>query len=253
MRRILIASAVIAAALIGMRAEAAEVRVLISGAFKSPMSEIKPLFEQASGHRLMVEDDTSPRIARRVADGEAVDLIISSSGGIDDLIKNRHVVADSKAPLARSGFGVMVRKGAAKPDISTTETFRQALLAAKSVAYTNPASGGQSGVHFAKVLVQLGIADEVNRKAKLGDAEPIAVIVGRGDAEIGVHPIPEILARADVADFVGPLPGPLQSYNNLSVGIPAKAKEPDAARAFLEFLKGSAAQGVIKAKGLEPG
>ena len=234
-------------------AQAAEIRVLQSGAFKAPMAEIKPLFEQATEHKLKLNSDTSGRIARRIADGEETDFIISTSAGIDDLIKSGKVLADSKAAVARAGVGVVVKKGAPKPDISTPEKFKQALLAAKSVAYTNPASGGQSGVYFAKLLTQLGITDEINKKAKFGEGGPIAVIVGKGEAEIGMQPIPELLAHSDVADFVAPLPAALQSYNHLTAGIPSNGKQPEAARALLKFLSTPAAQAIMKAKGLEPG
>jgi molybdate transport system substrate-binding protein len=237
----------------GTAAQAAEIRVLQSGAFKSAMADIKPLFEQASGHKLVLDSDTSGRIAQRIDKGEQTDFIVSTSAGVDDLIRQGKVLADSKAQVARAGVGVVVRKGTAKPDISTPEKFKEALLGAKTVAYTNPASGGQSGVYFAKLLTQLGITDEINKKAKFGDGGPIALIVAKGDAEIGMQPIPELLAHSDVADFVGPLPTALQSYNHLTAGIPASSKEPDAARALLKFLATPAAQAVIKAKGMEPG
>lgn len=237
----------------GTAAQAAEIRVLQSGAFKSAMADIKPLFEQASGHKLVLDSDTSGRIAQRIDKGEQTDFIVSTSAGVDDLIRQGKVLADSKAQVARAGVGVVVRKGAAKPDISTPEKFKEALLGAKTVAYTNPASGGQSGVYFAKLLTQLGITDEINKKAKFGDGGPIALIVAKGDAEIGMQPIPELLAHSEVADFVGPLPTALQSYNHLTAGIPASSKEPDAARALLKFLATPAAQAVIKAKGMEPG
>jgi len=237
----------------GTAAQAAEIRVLQSGAFKSAMADIKPLFEQASGHKLVLDSDTSGRIAQRIDKGEQTDFIVSTSAGVDDLIRQGKVLADSKAQVARAGVGVVVRKGAARPDISTPEKFKEALLGAKTVAYTNPASGGQSGVYFAKLLTQLGITDEINKKAKFGDGGPIALIVAKGDAEIGMQPIPELLAHSDVADFVGPLPTALQSYNHLTAGIPASSKEPDAARALLKFLATPAAQAVIKAKGMEPG
>lgn len=237
----------------GTAAQAAEIRVLQSGAFKSAMADIKPLFEQASGHKLVLDSDTSGRIAQRIDKGEQTDFIVSTSAGVDDLIRQGKVLADSKAQVARAGVGVVVRKGATKPDISTPEKFKEALLGAKTVAYTNPASGGQSGVYFAKLLTQLGITDEINKKAKFGDGGPIALIVAKGDAEIGMQPIPELLAHSDVADFVGPLPTALQSYNHLTAGIPASSKEPDAARALLKFLATPAAQAVIKAKGMEPG
>jgi len=234
-------------------AQAAELRILISGAFKNPMVDIKPLFEQATGHKLVVDADTSGRIAKRIADGEQTDFIISTSAGVDDLIKSGKVLPDSKVAVARAGVGVVVRKGAVKPDISTPEKFKQALLDAKSVAYTNPASGGQSGVYFAKLLAQLNIADEINKKAKFGDGGPIALIVASGDAEIGMQPVPELLMYSDKVDFVGALPAAVQSYNHLTAGIPANSKQPDAARVLLKYLAAPAAQGAMKAKGLEPG
>ena len=234
-------------------AQAAELRILISGAFKNPMVDIKPLFEQATGHKLVVDADTSGRIAKRIADGEQTDFIISTSAGVDDLIKSGKVLPDSKVAVARAGVGVVVRKGAVKPDISTPEKFKQALLDAKSVAYTNPASGGQSGVYFAKLLAQLNIADEINKKAKFGDGGPIALIVASGDAEIGMQPVPELLMYSDKVDFVGALPAAVQSYNHLTAGIPANSKQPDAARVLLKFLAAPAAHGAMKAKGLEPG
>ena len=252
----LVRTAALAAALafaVGTAVQAAEIRVLQSGAFKAAMADIKPLFEQVSGHKLKLDADTSGRIAVRIDKGEETDLIVSTSAGVDDLIKQGKVLADSKVAVARAGVGVVVRKGAPKPDISTPDKFKQALLDAKAVAYTNPASGGQSGVYFAKLLVQLGITDEINKKAKFGDGGPVAVIVGKGDAEIGMQPIPELLAHADVADFVGPLPAALQSYNHLTGGIPANGKQPEAARALLKFLATPAAQAIIKAKGMEPG
>jgi molybdate transport system substrate-binding protein len=138
---ITILAAVLASAVV-TPAQAAELRLLISGAIKAAMADIKPLFEQATEHKLVVLSDTSGRIAKRIADGEETDLIIVTSGGIDDLVKQGKVVVGSKAVLARSGIGAVVRKGAPKPDISTPEKFKQALIAAKSVAYTSPASGG---------------------------------------------------------------------------------------------------------------
>ncbi len=234
-------------------AQAAEIRVLMSGAFKAPMADIKPLFEKASGHTLVLDADTSGRIAVRIGKGEQSDFIISTSAGVDDLIKTGKVLPDSKAAVARAGVGVVVRKGAPKPDISTPEKFKQALLDAKTVAYTNPASGGQSGVYFVKLLAQLGITDEINKKAKFGDGGPVALIVAANNAEMGMQPLPELLAHSDVVDFVGPLPAALQSYNHLTSAIPSNSKQPEAARALMKFLASPAAQAVMKAKGLEPG
>lgn len=234
-------------------AQGAEIRILVSGAIKAAMADINPLFEKETGHKVVLSADTSGRIAKRIADGEQSDFIISTNDGIDDLIKTGKALTGSKTSVARAGVGVVVRKGAPKQDISTPERFKQALLNAKSVAYTNPASGGQSGVYFAKLLTQFGITEEINKKAKFGDGGPIAVIVGKGDAEIGMQPIPELLAHSDVADFVAPLPTALQSYNHLTAGIPSDSKQPEAARALAKFLGTPAAQAIMKAKGMEPG
>jgi molybdate transport system substrate-binding protein len=251
----LVRTAALAAALAfaaGTAVQAAEIRVLQSGAFKAAMADIKPLFEQVSGHKLKLDADTSGRIAVRIDKGEETDLIVSTSAGVDDLIKQGKVLADSKVAVARAGVGVVVRKGAPKPDISTPDKFKQALLDAKAVAYTNPASGGQSGGYFAKLLVQLGITDEINKKAKFGDGGPVALIVARGDADLGMQPIPELLSHPE-ADFVGPLPAALQSYNELTAGIPTDGKAPEAARMLIKFLATPAAQAIMKAKGMEPG
>jgi molybdate transport system substrate-binding protein len=253
MRYKMLALAAMLALATGANTQAAEIRVLMSGAFKSPMADIKPLFENATGHKLTLDSDTSGRIAIRIGKGEETDFIISTSAGVDDLINSGKALADSKTAVARAGVGVVVQKGKTKPDISTPEKFKQALLDAKAVAYTNPASGGQSGVYFAKLLTQLGITDEINKKAKFGEGGPVALIVAKGDAEIGMQPIPELLAHSDVVDFVGPLPAALQSYNHLNAAIPTNGKHQDAARALLTFLATPAAQAIMKSKGLEPG
>jgi molybdate transport system substrate-binding protein len=249
--RTTILTAVLALA-VGTTAQAAELRLLVSGAIRAAMTDIKPLFEQATEHKLIVSSDTSGRIARRIADGEEVDLLIVTSGGIDELIKQGRVRDGSKAEIARSGLGVVVRTGAAKPDISTPEKFKEALLAARTVAYTNPASGGASGGYFAKMLEQLGITDAVNKKARLGEGGPIAQIVARGDAELGIQQIPELLAYPGV-DYVGPLPGSLQFFTRLAAGIAANSRQPEAAQILLKFLASPPAVSVMQAKGMEAG
>jgi molybdate transport system substrate-binding protein len=240
------------AMIMSTHAQAAEIRVLTSGAIKAALADIKPLFEEASGHKLVVSSDTSGRIAKRIGDGEETDLLIVTSGGIDELAKQGRVVAGSKAVLARSGIGAVVLKGAPKPDISTPEKFKQALLAAKTVAYTSPASGGQSGIYFAKMLEQLGIADEVNKKAKYGQGGPVAAIVARGEAELGMQQIPELINFPGV-DYVGPLPGNLQFFTVLAAGIPVNGKQADAAGALIRFFVTPAAIAAMKKNGMEPG
>jgi molybdate transport system substrate-binding protein len=146
----------------------------------------------------------------------------------------------------------VVLKGAPKPDISTPEKFKQALLAAKTVAYTSPASGGQSGIYFARMLGELGIADEINAKAKYGQGGPVAAIVASGEAELGMQQIPELINFPGV-DYVGPLPGNLQFFTVLAAGIPVNGKQPDAANALIRFFATPAALAAMKKNGMEPG
>ena len=244
-------AAVLASAMV-TTAQAAEIRVLVSGAIKAAMADIKPLFEQASEHKLILASDTSGRIARRIAGGEETDVVIVNNEGLDDFIKQGKVAADSKAQIARSGIGAVVLKGAPKPDISTPEKFKAALIAAKTVGYTSPASGGQSGIYFAKMLQQLGIADEVNKKAKYGQGGPVAALVASGEAELGMQQIPELIKFPGV-DYVGPLPGNLQFFTELSAGVMTGSKQADAARALIRFFSTPAAVSAFKANGMEPG
>jgi molybdate transport system substrate-binding protein len=161
----------------------------------------------------------------------------------------------SKLVLARVGIGVAVRAGATKPDISSVEAFKRALLAAKSIVYTDPAVGGTSGIHFAKVLDRLGIAQEIKAKSILNAQAaitPSAEIVARGEAELGIQLISEIVSVPG-AELVGPLPAELQAMTVLSAGIVINAQEADAARALFKFLTSPAAASVIKAAGMEPG
>jgi molybdate transport system substrate-binding protein len=253
MRRFIVA--VIAAAVISIScgASAAEMRVLITTAMKAAIDELGPGFEKASGHTLRITYGPSGALAKRIAGGEAVDLVILA-GGIDDLVKQGKVVADSRRDVARVRIGVAVRKGAPKPGIGTVEAFKQTLLKAKSVAYVDPAAGGASGIYLAKVLERLGILKEVNAKARLargGTEDMVSAIVARGDAEIGLQQISEIMSVAG-AELVGPLPDELQTVTVYTAGVPGTAKEATAARALIAFLTTPAAAAVYKTKGLDP-
>ncbi len=169
--------------------DAAEIKVLSSTALEGVIEELKPQFERETGHKLAVGIANSATVTKRIVGGEAADVIILTGSGIDGLIKQGKIVPGSRVDIARSGIGVAVRKGALKPDISTPEALKRTLLAAKSVAYSDPARGGASAAHFLKVLERLGIAAEVQAKAKLSPGGPGGLagdIVARGDAEIAV-------------------------------------------------------------------
>jgi len=232
-------------------AAGAEIKVLTAGAFKQVLLALLPDFERASGHKVTVANDTVGALTKRIAGGEVFDLAVLTPKAVDDLAKEGKFVAGSRASLARVGVGVVVKDGTPKPDISSVAAFKQALLAAKSVAYIDPAAGGSSGIYVAGLLDKLGIAGEVKPKAKLIPGGAVAEHVAKGEAELGIHQISEILPVKGVT-LVGPLPAEIQNYTVYAAGIGAHAKESDAAKALLKTLTSPAAAEVLKSKGMEP-
>jgi len=232
-------------------AAAAEIKVLTAGAFKQVLLALLPDFERTSGHKVTVENDTVGALTKRIEGGEAFDLAVLTPKAVDDLAKEGKFAAGSRANLARVGVGVVVKDGTPKPDISSVAAFKQALLAAKSVAYIDPAAGGSSGIYVAGLLDKLGIAAEVKPKAKLIPGGAVAEHVAKGEAELGIHQISEILPVKGVT-LVGPLPSEIQNYTVYAAGIGAHAKESDAAKALLKTLTSPAAAEVLKSKGMEP-
>jgi molybdate transport system substrate-binding protein len=230
-------------------AGAAEVKVLSTVALRDAWHELQPKFE-ASGHKLTLVLGTSGGINKRIADGEAGDVIVSTSSGIEGLAKDGKVAAGTIGFVARSQVGLAVLKGAPRPDISTPEALRQTLLGAKAVAYSDPAGGGASGIHLARVLERLGIAQQVNARAKLGRAVPNAEAVVKGEADIAVQQVPELLAVPGV-EVIGPLPGDLQNTTAFSAAVLATSKDPAAAKALVDFLRLPETAAVLKAKGFE--
>jgi molybdate transport system substrate-binding protein len=247
------AAGVALALLTAANAVAAEVRVLATTAMKSSLDALAPQFATASGHTPRIAYGPSGALAQRVADGERVDLVILA-GGIDGLIEQGRVVRDSRADVAAARIGVAVRKGAARPDISSPEAFRRTLLSAQSIAFAGPASGGASGVYLMKMFERLAIAAEVAAKARFARGGPdgmVSALVAAGEAEIGLQQISEILSVEGV-DLVGPLPAALQTETIYSAGILATAEQAEAARSLLIFLRTPAAAAVLRSKGLEP-
>jgi molybdate transport system substrate-binding protein len=232
-------------------AAGAEIKVLTAGAFKQVLLALVPDFERTSGHKVTVENDTVGALTKRIAGGEAFDLAVLTPKAVDDLAKEGKFAAGSRANLARVGVGVVVKDGTPKPDISSVAAFKQALLAAKSVAYIDPAAGGSSGIYVAGLLDKLGVAADVKSKAKLIPGGAVAEHVAKGEAELGIHQISEILPVKGVT-LVGPLPAEIQNYTVYAAGIGAHAKESDAAKALLKALSGPAAAEVLKSKGMEP-
>jgi molybdate transport system substrate-binding protein len=203
------------------RAGAAELKVLSTIALGEAWHELQPKFE-ATGHTLTLVLGTSGGINKRVADGEAGDVIVSTSSGIEGLAKAGKVTAGTSVRVARSQVGLAVLRGAPRPDISTPDALEQTLLDANAVAYSDPAGGGASGIHLAKVL----------------------------DRDIAVQQIPELLAVPGV-EVIGPLPGDLANTTAFSAAVPATTGDPAAAKALVDFLRSPETVATLKAKGFE--
>lgn len=249
--RSLFTSAIALLAMMGS-AGAAEIRALISTAVQTAMLELVPQFEKATGHKLVISYDPSGGVARRLVAGEAADLIALDSAGLDKLIADKKV-APGRTDFARTGIGIAVKKGAPKPDVSTPEALKAALLAAKSVGHTAPAGGGITALHIQSVFVKLGIADQVTPKVKLAKGGPngrVSVLVSSGEAEIGIQQASELYSNPDV-EVIGMLPAEFQQITIYAAAITTSAKQPDAANALIRHLATPAAIALYKAKGLQ--
>ena len=229
---------------------AAEIKVLTTGAFKQVVVALVPEFEKATGHKVVVDNGTVGQLTKRVEGGEAFDVLVLSPRGLDDFASKGKIVAGSAVKVAKVGVGIMVREGAPKPDVSSVEAFKQALLKAGSVGYIDPASGGSSGIYVAGLLEKLGIADQIKPKAALQKGGHVSDLVIAGKAEIGIHQMSEIVGQKGVS-LVGPLPAAIQNYTTYAVGVSAAARDAEAAKAFIKVLSGPSAAAVLKAKGME--
>jgi molybdate transport system substrate-binding protein len=232
-------------------AACAEIKVLTAGAFKQVLLAMLPEFERQSGHKVIVDNDTVGALTKRVEAGEAFDLAVLTPTAVDSLSKKGKLVPGSGRNLARVGIGVVVKEGAPKPDIGSVDAFKKALLAASSIAYIDPAAGGSSGIYVAGLLDRLGIAAEMKGKSRLISGGAVAEHVARGEAELGIHQISEILPVKGIA-LVGPLPAEIQSYTIYAAGVGANARQPDAAKDLLKALTGPSVAEVLRSKGMDP-
>lgn len=252
-----VASPLVVAALlfaVTVTAHSAELKVISAVGFQPTMENLKPKFELATGHKLTMVYDTLGLTLKRLQGGETADVIVLPRQGIDTLVKGGKASAGDVTDIARSNMGAAVRKGAVKPDISSTESFKRAMLAAKSINISDPARGGIATPHILKVFERLGIADEMKPKlviAKIPGAPGIAREVANGEAEIALNQLQELVPVAGI-DIVGPFPPELQLITVFSVVIMGGASNTEAARTLISFLRNSEAANVMKAKGLEP-
>ena len=229
-------------------ANAAEIKVWTARAIATVLAEIGPQFERTTGHNLNVYSGLPADFVRRANASEPFDVLISGSGPVDSWIKDGKIIAATRTDIVRSGIGVEVRAGAPKPDISSVEAFKRALLDAKSIAYLRVGSG----IHVASVLERLGIAEAVKSKVTRPESDIVSELVAKGEVELGMVVITQILTTPGV-DLVGPLPPEIQSYVVFTAGVSANSKAPEAARDLIKFLTGPIATPVIKAQGMEPG
>ena len=229
---------------------ASEIKVLSGGAVKAAVTELAEAWGRDTGHRVTITYATTGASLQKLAAGEPADVIILATEAIDQLSAKGTVIAGTKADVARVGIGVAVREGAPKPDISTPEAVKQTVLAAKSVAYMDPSKGGTSGIHFTKVLEEMGIASAVKSKAVLVDTGFAAERVAKGEAEIVVHQISEILPVKGVT-LIGPLPREIQKVTVYSAVVTAKSEAQEAAKAFVASVMTPAARAKFAAVGLD--
>lgn len=233
--------------------QADEVRVMNSGGFTAAYKALGPKFEAATGHTLATawgpSMGKSPEsIPNRLARGEKADVVIMVGYALDDLIRQGKVVADSKTELADSRIGLSVRAGAPKPDISTVDAFRNTLLNAKSIAYSDSASG----VYVEREMFRkLGIEEQVKGRAHMIEKIPVGSVVASGDYEVGLQQVSELLPVKG-ADFVGKIPEAVQKITTFSAGVPVNAEHPAAGRALIRFLASPEARAEVQKSGMDP-
>ena len=230
-------------------AHAGEVRVISAGAVKSIVTELAPAYEKETGNKVVMEFGPMGFVRQKLA-SEPADVVIMSDTVLEDTIAKGGVTAGSRTDIARTGMGVGVREGAPVPDISSVDAFKRALLEAKSIVYVDPASGATSGVHFASVLQKLGIADAVKPKTKLVPGGYPAELVARGEVDLVVHQISEIVPVKGVT-LVGPLPKDVQKLTIYSAGVAAKSANAELGRGFITFLTRPAFKARLAEAGLD--
>ena len=248
-----LALGIIATLWLACAADAAEIRVMISGGLTAAFNTLVPEYERQTGNKVLVAygpsmGTTVNAIPVRLERGEPADVLIMVGYALGDLITKGKVIADSRVDLVKSPIGVAVKAGAARPDLSSAEALRRALLAARSVAYSDSASGVYVSTEMFK---KLGIEEEMKTKAKVIPATPVGEIVAKGEAEIGFQQISELKPVAGI-DIVGPVPDDLQKITIFSAGIATVAKEPEAGKTLIRFLGSAAAHDTIVGSGLDP-
>ena len=230
-------------------ARAADIKVMASAAVKPAVLELIPAFEKASGHKVTAIWAGTEAITKRIGGGEVADVVLIAAPNVDKLISEGRLIAGSRTDVAKSGIGVALRAGLPKPDISSGDAVKEAVLAANSVAY----SSGPSGFYVADLFKKMGIADRIKDKVKqTPSGVQVGEVVARGEADLGFQQVSELL-HVEGIDYLGPLPADIQHITVFSAGLHTAATAPDAARALVKFLTAPEAAPIIRKSGMEPG
>jgi molybdate transport system substrate-binding protein len=232
----------------GAPSQSSELRIFTTRSIATVLEKIGGDFERRTGRKLNLTTDVAARMVRRINANEPFDFLVAAPAHIDGLISAGKIIPETRTDLARSGIGVAVRAGASKPDVSSVDAFKRALLGARSIAYLKE---GQSGVYVAGVLERLGLASALRSKLTLPETDIVSELVSRGEVELGIVVITQILTTRGVA-LAGPLPAELQSYITFTGGISAHSKSVEAAKELMAFLKSPAAISVMRSQGMEP-
>jgi molybdate transport system substrate-binding protein len=232
-------------------ARAAEIRLLSAASIQEVFKEIIGDFERTSGHKMIIQYSTMGAITERMRGGEEADLVISSAQSIATLLSEGKIEAASQIRISKVGVGVVVPSGTVPSAIATVDDLSRALVAAKTIVYADPSGGGAAGIHIARVIQQLGLAEQVKPKVKLGAGGDVTeVTVAQGEGALGMTQVSEIVGKPG-AVFVGPFPEKIQTDTVFAAGRPIGAKQREAVMAFLDFLKSPEALATMKAKGMQ--
>lgn len=236
-----------------MTSSARDLTVFSTIAVQPALQELAPAFEAVNACRLVVSWNTAPVLVKRLRAGGTADVLILNRAGIDAMTADGRLLPDSTATLASSTTMLAVRQGAPRPDISTVAALTRTLLDCRAISYTDPAAGGASGIHFAKVLERLGIAREVNARNRFPPPAGLAgELLARGEVDLAVQQKPELL-QVPGLDLLGPLPGDLHMVTVFVAGVEASSRQAELGGRLIDFLRQPAAAAVFRARGLDPG
>lgn len=230
--------------------QAAELKIMTPRSMWTVLKEIGPEFERSSGYKLNVVTDIAATLANRIIDGEDFDIFVGPPAQMNRVVQANKVVTETRTPIAHSGIGVEVRAGAPKPDVSSVDAFKRALLNAKSIGYLK--QEGTSGAYLHRLFERLEIADAIRSKVVRPETDIVSELVAKGEIELGLVVITQIRTTPGV-DLVGPIPHEVQSYVRWSGGVSTNSKAQQTARELIKFLTGPRAVPVLKAQGMEPG